>query len=872
MAALTYFTVTGTFLAVGSTPTPMTGRITFTPLVNSGDVITADTLTPPASLMLEAVSASVRADGRVRTGNALGVQLVANTGVLELEGDLYYRVDFREGLKAGVKSFTPASFTFKAPTTSTTIDLTTVAPIAGSSASQISKGPKGDPVDDFVIDGDGNLQFFVDSQPIGEPQALPGASWGTIANKPPVVAAGATQAEARTAIGAVDTTALAGKYTKPAPGIPTTDLATAVQTSLGKAESAVQPATLSYVRPARKIAATNGTNDNAAIQSILNEGANEIVFPAGGTWTVDSTMGTGGLSPQSNTRIIIEEGAVLRVKPNNSDYGRLIDVGRNGAVQNVTIEGAGTLLGDVLTHTGTTGEYGHLINIWNGSSNIRVIGPMLLKQAWGDAIYIGGTSTCHDVLVDGVTVEDCRREGIAPFWVDGCTIRNCHIFNIGLSDVTSPGSGIDCEPNSGWLVNHLTLENNRIENTAGCGIYVSANPGPVSNLIIRDNEITDCGLSAETITTYQWNGIHVSNVARPVLTDNVVRGSGYDGDPNGLSGHIFLRSCVRPIVDGGYLVSGLGNGLQITGSTAPQVTDVTIYNNYNHGIFVGSSDGAILRRNQVLDNVQSNLSTKEHIAIQGCNNTITDENLLRGNKGPAWIKIETSGNDNAVVNNIGVGPTPTATLADEGVRTSKRNNRRTDTSVSTFWTSDDSAAVKPNKSGSSLIGQTYDLATQLTGTLLPAVATLYFCKIPLTTPETITNVIVNMTVLGDTLTNAFVGLYKSDGTFLRQSADQSTAWGTGGTTGMKIIPLSSPVAVVPSSPDDFVWAVIYVGAATTKPTFGRGVTGQSLALNVGASASQLRFSTTVLASTATLTSVTPTSMAAASNSWWVGLS
>ncbi|MGB7508881.1 MAG: hypothetical protein WA965_26020, partial [Mycobacterium sp.] len=181
--------------------------------------------------------------------------------------------------------------------------------------------------------------------------------------------------------------------------------------------------------------------------------------------------------------------------------------------------------------------------------------------------------------------------------------------------------------------------------------------------------------------------------------------------------------------------------------------------------------------------------------------------------------------------------------------------------------------ASPAKAFSDLIGWTHDPATAtLASTILPAAATIYFCRIPLRKQETITNVILNLATVGADLVNAFVGLYKSDGTVLGQSADQSAAWGSGGSTGLKTVALASPVVVTPTSTTDFVWAVVYVGAATTLPTFSRSSTGQSSILNAGTTSSRRRFGSLALASTATLTPVTPSAMSLASSSYWMALS
>lgn len=60
-----------------------------------------------------------------------------------------------------------------------------------------------------------------------------------------IVSAAATADSALAGLaGKADTAAVAGKYTKPAPGIPNTDMTTTVQASLSKADTAVQPAAL----------------------------------------------------------------------------------------------------------------------------------------------------------------------------------------------------------------------------------------------------------------------------------------------------------------------------------------------------------------------------------------------------------------------------------------------------------------------------------------------------------------------------------------------------------------------------------------------------------------------------------------------------
>jgi hypothetical protein len=430
-------------------------------------------------------------------------------------------------------------------------------------------------------------------------------------------------------------------------------------------------------RRIRIVPPTNGVDDGAAIQAILDAGPGEVVFRGGHTWTVKSTGINGGIAPRSGTRIIIEAGAVLKVQPNAAPAGRLIDVGRDGPVHDVTIEGAGSLLGDLILHQGTDGQWGHLINITNGSSNIRVIGPLQLRQAWGDGIYVGGGAICHDIVVDGVIADDCRREGIAPFWVDGCTVRHCLVQNTGLTmnvmragiGVGGPGSGIDCEPNAGEIAKFLTIEYNTIKGTAGCGIYVSADRDQVMDLILRGNKVIDCGRTEEDLTTYQTNGIHVAGIDKPILVDNLVSGSGYDDKPSSTSGQIYLRSVNRPVVQGGQILDGLGRGIFVTRCDSPEIVDVMIQNNRYHAISVFESDHTVVHGIQMLDNVKINSSSIDHLSLQACNRNRVTGNVFRGNRGRSWVSIGNSCKDTLIKDNKGIEPAPREEILDAGTGT-----------------------------------------------------------------------------------------------------------------------------------------------------------------------------------------------------------
>lgn len=138
MTALTYFTLTGTYLPDSSLGS-VSGTASIAMLVNDGDVLAAPTL--PGIVVPTVIPAKI-IDGTLcdESGNP-GVQLVANTAVLNLTGNLYYTVTFDlkyhpHGAPPESVDITPV--TFEAPTSAVTIDLSTVTPAAGFVASQVS--------------------------------------------------------------------------------------------------------------------------------------------------------------------------------------------------------------------------------------------------------------------------------------------------------------------------------------------------------------------------------------------------------------------------------------------------------------------------------------------------------------------------------------------------------------------------------------------------------------------------------------------------------------------------------------------------------------------------------------------------------------
>jgi hypothetical protein len=460
-----------------------------------------------------------------------------------------------------------------------------------------------------------------------------------------------------------------------------------------EARTAIQA--LRYLKPARSFE-SNGTDDTATAQALLAEGAGEYIVRKGTNLVIDANTTTGMLEPQSNTRIFIEEGATVRVKTNALSEYHLFHL---DGVENVTIEGGGTLQGDALVHTGTTGQYGHLIYITNGSSDIRVVGPLRGKEAWGDFIYIGGglTAVNHDILIDGVIADDCRREAFSPFWVDGCTIRDYRI-NGGPAALIEAvlGNGIDVEPNDGQWVTDLTIERGYIEGLIGNGIYASPLPAGgtapyIRNLKIERPIVVGCG--QDPTVPGHGNNIYIKNTDDLLLIDPYTEDAGTVGDA--LACNIKLSGITGAKLNLGTANASSGEGLQVSLCPDLDVFGFSARNNRKRGANIDQSNKARIRACEFTDNVLDNTAGSGHLRFTNSDETLAELNTFEGTLGGAWISYDASCTDNYYENNQGVGASPAAKVLDAGASNVGNNNTRKDTGHFEFWTDADKQHIAP---------------------------------------------------------------------------------------------------------------------------------------------------------------------------------
>ena len=130
-------------------------------------------------------------------------------------------------------------------------------------------------------------------------------------------------------------------------------------------------------------------------------------------------------------------------------------------VENVTIDG-GSFIGDVVSHQGKEGEWGHGIKC-GGATNI-CLKNITCSFHWGDGIdLIEGlddkgaiTINCYDIRIDSVKCLHNRRQGMSIEAAHNVTITKSEFAYTGAPDYTAPGAGLDIEP---WCNNRIKIRN-----------------------------------------------------------------------------------------------------------------------------------------------------------------------------------------------------------------------------------------------------------------------------------------------------------------------------------------------------------------------------------------------------------------------------
>jgi hypothetical protein len=192
------------------------------------------------------------------------------------------------------------------------------------------------------------------------------------------------------------------------------------------------------------------TDDTVAIQAAFDAVSafgGTVVFEPGKTYMINGLYQPiqsifGGVVPKSGT-VIQGNRATLKVIPNSSIGYCVLRIDR---VNSIVVNDL-NIVGDVGSHTGTTGEFGHGIMLIE-CSNVQ-LNNLFVTLCWGDGMLVVDAVNpvgSVDVEVNNCEFVDCRRQGVSILSMKNATFTSCTFRNIGATAATSPASGVDIEP------------------------------------------------------------------------------------------------------------------------------------------------------------------------------------------------------------------------------------------------------------------------------------------------------------------------------------------------------------------------------------------------------------------------------------------
>ena len=373
---------------------------------------------------------------------------------------------------------------------------------------------------------------------------------------------------------------------------------------------------LGYVTP-QMFKGRYDEDDTSSIQYALDfahENNIGVVYIPAGTYWIEATGGMDtvagavacGLAIHSNTKVIMDKNAVLKVIPNGAR--RYCVLRCESDAENIEITG-GQIHGDRNEHVPNDpnylGEQGHAIYL-GGNKNVK-ISDCIIKDTWGDGILVEANSTntarASNILIDNVIVDNVRRNGISLVGVIGCTISNSTISN---TNGTSPQFGIDIEPSpykdydickdENILITNCKIKGNAKSGIGSVGytrVYNQDKENEYSVTVTSDNiTVTDCVFEGnyEGVTFGSISNVTVANSSFKENVRNGISISNVDG---------FKVSNCHSSLNGNATDGGVGMSLGYNSSGV--IEGCTFTKNKEAGIRINKCYGGVIIRSCIAD-------------------------------------------------------------------------------------------------------------------------------------------------------------------------------------------------------------------------------------------------------------------------------
>jgi nitrous oxidase accessory protein NosD len=229
-------------------------------------------------------------------------------------------------------------------------------------------------------------------------------------------------------------------------------------------------------------------------------------------------------------------------------------------VSDVQISG-GRIIGDRDNHLGTTGQWGHGVQVL-GSSRV-IVRDIHVSKCWGDGICVGGAMVSNaapipsrEVVVANVVSTGNRRHGLTIANANGVRVYDSEFSsNRGLEFAC----GIDIEPSNGNPASNIHIENCTITLNERNGVEMHAG---ASSIVVQD-----CTIHSNT-----GYGVFSVGVQGVYVAKNSIK-------YNGLAGVAVRAGCVNHQISRNYFYY---NSKRFHNSVPTLQSTATLINGYRY--------------------------------------------------------------------------------------------------------------------------------------------------------------------------------------------------------------------------------------------------------------------------------------------------
>lgn len=430
----------------------------------------------------------------------------------------------------------------------------------------------------------------------------------------------------------------------------------------------------------------NVNDDTDAIQRSFNYGTVKVTFMPNKTYLVTPYNLTYGIEIPSN-RIIDLAGSLVQVIPSSNYAYKVFDI---KDCDNVTLKN-GYINGDVVGHTGVTGENGHGVFLTH-CTNV-LLENLHVSDMWGDGINIAWL-TPENYESSNITIRNCvcdsnRRQGMSVQAGSNIYVENCKFINTGRKQYTGPGAGVDVEPPlANKTLENIMFVNCIFKNNYGQQFVGGGNASDgtyVKNLILSECILDD---NANTSTSYSlW--------IKDVLDSKVVNcniGSVRQVVLQPTNDFIFQGNKVGALAFNVRTQSATNAKIVIDNNSfetpAGKKHGVGFINNYDNNPQTNNNNTIVITNNVIKDKTSGEYVVSNIIEIkkqQGFDKAIIKNNYCEGSKNGIVVSCSSIIENNTIVGCTYYGAQIMASEGSDGVNYFVIRNNIFQNTGSTDW-------------------------------------------------------------------------------------------------------------------------------------------------------------------------------------------